>query len=172
MEPPVCRLHTYTLYPSRNNSCHLHIMRLEGCTYELRRQTWINKVRNTNGSWFDNYPCDTIMASGFLQCWTLDVGGRGTLFYMAYSISIYNFQDFNTSIGDIHNLVLISITRRLLNLHMWYYNLGVDMQVRKIDTIMLMWIPFWSWKQVWFPFAKAKDLLPFHACDFSYERWA
>jgi hypothetical protein len=170
MEPSICQLHTYTLYPPHNNSCHLHRMMFEGSTYELRWQTQTNKGRDTNGSWFDNYPCGTIMASGFLQCWILDVGGRGTSFYMAHSISTCNFQDLNTSIGDIHNLILISIIGKLLNLHMWYSNLGVDMQVRKTDTIMFMWIPFSSWKQVWFPFARAKDLLPFYACDFSYER--
>jgi hypothetical protein len=74
---------------------------------ELKQQTLVNKGKNTNGNWLGNYPCNTIMHGGLLQCWTLDVQGGGTSFYMPHSIFVWNFQDLNTSIGDIHNLILI-----------------------------------------------------------------
>ncbi len=88
-----------------------------------------------------------------------------------HSISTRNFQDLNTSIDDIHNLLLINTEGRMLNFHMQSSCLGVDMWARKFDTILLMWIPFWISKQVWLSFTKAKDLVPFHVCDFSCERW-
>jgi hypothetical protein len=61
---------------------------------------------------------------------------------MPYSIFTQIFQDLNTSINDIHNFIMTNATRRPLNLHMQYSNLGVDTWVRKIDTIVHVWIPF------------------------------
>jgi hypothetical protein len=62
----------------------LKLMKFEECTYEFRGQIGVSNGRNTNGSWFGNYPCGTRIVGGFLQCWTLDVWGNGTSFYMPH----------------------------------------------------------------------------------------
>jgi hypothetical protein len=47
-----------------------------------------------------------------------------------HSISTRNFQDLNTSIDDIHNLILINIKGRMLNftcnLHVWVLTCGQE----------------------------------------------
>lgn len=68
-----------------NDSCHPHkpkLVKFEECTYELKGQTKVSRGRNTNGNQLGNYPCNTRMIGGFSQCWTLDMRGWGTFFYM------------------------------------------------------------------------------------------
>jgi hypothetical protein len=74
----------------------------------------------------------------------LNIGcvSQGTSFYMPNSICVGSFQDLNTSIGDIHNLIMMSIIRRPFHLHMQFSTLDVNTLVKKIDTIVPMWIPF------------------------------
>jgi hypothetical protein len=43
-------------------------VKLEGSTYELKGKTKISKARKTKGIEPGNYPCGTIMLTGFLQC--------------------------------------------------------------------------------------------------------
>jgi hypothetical protein len=64
-----CIFTFHTFYATIHVICtKLEIMKLEGCTYELIGQTKVNKNKNTNGSRIGNYPCGTIMPSGFLKC--------------------------------------------------------------------------------------------------------
>jgi hypothetical protein len=70
-----------------------------------------------------------------------------------------------------HELVLINITWRLFNLHMWFVGLCIDIWVVIIDTIVPMWILIWFQKQVCIPFARAKSFLAFQVCDFICEGW-
>lgn len=75
-------------------------------------------------------------------------------------------------IGDIHNLVLFSITKRVFNFHMWFFNLGVNTWVKKIDMILLEWIFFQFWRQFWPMFARTFEIfLPFHMCNYICETW-
>lgn len=101
-------------------------MKLVGCNYELWRQTKVSKGKNTNGNQFGKNPCNTRMVGDFWQSQTLDVQGQRTSFYMPTSISPRSFQDLNTSISNVHNLISINIMKRPLNLHMWFFKLVVD----------------------------------------------
>ncbi len=53
-----------------------------GCNYELWGQTKVSRGKNTDGNQFSNNIWNTIMVGDFLQCWTLDVQGQRTSFYM------------------------------------------------------------------------------------------
>jgi hypothetical protein len=115
---------------------------LERCTYELKAHIKVSRSKNSNGNRLSNNPCGSRMVGGFLPCWTLDMQGQGTSFYMSNSISTRSFQDLNTSIGDIatslwwtlqkghsictcdfpfiHNLIVTNDARRPFNLHMQF----------------------------------------------------
>ncbi len=98
IEKTISQLTTYLHFvpPPRHAMIHViytkpELLKLEGNTYELKGQTKISKAKKTNGIKLGNYPYGTIMLTGFLQCWTLDMRCRGTSFYMSHFIFAWSF---------------------------------------------------------------------------------
>jgi hypothetical protein len=99
-------------------------------------QPWVSRDRDTNKSQLSNYPSNTRMFSGFLQHGTLNMWHMGAYLYMPNSISTQSLQDLNI----FPNLICCM----LLIVHIWFCNYMVYTRMKKIHTVVLMWIPFWS----------------------------
>jgi len=78
----------------------------------------------------------TKMLSQSLQRKTLNMWHKGASFYMPNSISTWSLKDFNISLNLIRP--------KLFNFHTWSNNYIIYTKMKKIDTVVPKWIPFWS----------------------------